>query len=275
MTHWHEPSAQRAPSTQTVFEWLSSMLGPLTCFKGLCPSSSNSHGPPAPSCMRLSQAWNETARLEFPKAGLGHDEGGACLRLTIDPLTFNWVYVISEHKINFSGEVGQIKQLVPVLFSGSQWAAATPQKWALRHAISWKHWVRIFNILQGNKDKGPNLVITWMQCHLGGLILNLWSVAKELMVFLLHFRCTEPFSPLPPCVTDSHSFHCMCVSSLRAARRPVGVPSCNCWASACCRSAAGLLGPGVRRGDQWHHGGQDAPRRGGAFHLGGRGRPLR
>lgn len=46
----------------------------------------------------------------------------------IEPLTFIWAYIIPEHKINFLGEVGQIKQLVPVFFSGSLWAAATRQK---------------------------------------------------------------------------------------------------------------------------------------------------
>lgn len=48
-----------------------------------------------------------------------HDEEGACLQFMIDPLTFIWVYTISEHKINFSGEVGQtagscLLQRVPV-----------------------------------------------------------------------------------------------------------------------------------------------------------------
>lgn len=148
-------------------------VGPLSCFNGLAPAPvPPSLRPRAPSCIRLSHAWNETARVRIPRARLGHDEGGARLQLTIDPLTFNWAYIISEHKINSSGEVGQIKQLVPVFFSGSLWTAATPQKWALLHAmclhISW-NWVWIYNILQGSKEKGPNLVVTLIWCHLGVL----------------------------------------------------------------------------------------------------------
>lgn len=67
-------------------------------------------------------------KVRIPRAHFGHDEVGACLQFMINPLTFIWVYIISEHKINFSGEVGQIKQLVPVFFSRSLWTAATPQK---------------------------------------------------------------------------------------------------------------------------------------------------
>lgn len=113
--------------------------------------TSSNNSPPSPDSF-LHQAepclkWD--GKLRIPKARLGHDERGARLQLTIDPLTFNWAYIISEHKINFSGEVGQIKQLVPVFFSGSLWTAATPQKWALRHAvclhISW-NWVWIYSI---------------------------------------------------------------------------------------------------------------------------------
>lgn len=67
-------------------------------------------------------------RVRIPTARSGHDEEGTRLQFMMYPLTFIWAYIISEHKINFSGEVGQIKQLVPVFFSRSLWTAATPQK---------------------------------------------------------------------------------------------------------------------------------------------------
>lgn len=138
----------------------------------VAPQQFGSDSSSSPCALTTSCTRPEMKGYQILEARSEHDEGGACLLFMIDPLTFIWVYIISEHKINFSGEVGQIKQLVPVFFSGSLWTTATPQNWALLHAIclhiSWK-WVWIYNILQGNKNKWPNPVITLIWCHLGFL----------------------------------------------------------------------------------------------------------
>ncbi len=103
-------------------------------------------------------------RVRIPTARSGHDEEGTRLQFMMYPLTFIWAYIISEHKINFSGEVGQIKQLVPVFFSRSLRTAATPQKWALLHAMCLHTNLQYFT---SNKNKRPNLVIALIWCHLG------------------------------------------------------------------------------------------------------------
>lgn len=88
--------------------------------------------------------------------------------------------------------------------------------------IFWK-WEWIHNILQGNKNKRPNLAITLIWYHLGFLYAFIMCSGGVNGVFIAYthtYVCALPPSD-NSCATTSHTFLCMCLC--------VCVPSVFSW----------------------------------------------